>query len=1124
MEPVMLAGAAVVGIVAISLVLIALFSSRDDDFDDHVALQRAGLEATVSSRSSSKTTKTKKKFVKSKKKHLDHDSYSSESAEALDQENAKEFKDNAGEGNSGKKSDTGGEKPKSILKEQKKKGKKQVVKQEPPTPAERRAHFEDDSENVEEAITSEKEETNAIPITIVPEPVIVQEITPVTEAQVSSEPPATKKSKKQKNPKEKPTASGELSVHRLRESIKSANLSASEQQELIDVMLNKQGDSTHWQSTTKGDATDLLRKQLQEKEAQLMEEKKQAQNATNKLRELREEIQQERLKQKNQQTNASNKIASQAKELQAMQARIKASHESHTGEVQAMQTQLRQFQDLVSSVTMENAQLKNASMRAQQLNADKESLTLELTKLQQSHRQLKTDLAARVEQLKQVEGRRQMLEQQLADVSGMSANKDAEMALNKRLSEVNEELKKAESKNATLIGDLSSARESLKEKEANCKKLEQQLAEAVDSKSVNSDSMKTITAKLTEATNRVSELQNMFTSMETQLQKSQEKQVEKDNQIKELELKLKLAQEDPTQNHSPVNNHVEASENGQVKSPAVSLQIHNELLQEKETAINKLNEELSKRDQEIINMKNLVDQEKKKNNDLRMKNWKAMEALSTAEQNTQSLITKAVLAAKADAAKEALANSCDIKEKDDLISKLQDDLDNQKSELKKLEGIVEQQKQKNNDLREKNWKAMDAVSAAERSVGEKVKNAVQSVKEEQSRCIDEERTSMKNFLASLYPEVAVDSSLAFDAWLAEYKNSVSNLSPSSNQDDEASHQLEEAKRELEQTREKCAHYKNGLEETEAMLRKLEAHIEKEITTWEQKYQAAEKELQLANSRFSDLESDLAQAKSAADTHREKTNSLQKELAEAKLSESKALRKVSSLEETLSKAPANSNASEKLEQLEKELLESRENEKKSSAAVTRLEGLEKNLSSIREELATKEKDMASTVQQLCEVEGKLVTRESEVKSLREELTRMQQGSEELKKKIASLEESLIKANNEIGKSQESLDSIHNSPEKVDKKKKGLKGALGLGKLGGSKKDKESKADKERALEESQKQIEAFKHEIEELKMQNKKLSVSLETEMTRSQQIEKDVADAIADAAAKAANSSETTAL
>ncbi|XP_048586365.1 ribosome-binding protein 1 isoform X3 [Nematostella vectensis] len=1080
MEPVMLAGAAVVGIVAISLVLIALFSSRDDDFDDHVALQRAGLEATVSSRSSSKTTKTKKKFVKSKKKHLDHDSYSSESAEALDQENAKEFKDNAGEGNSGKKSDTGGEKPKSILKEQKKKGKKQVVKQEPPTPAERRAHFEDDSENVEEAITSEKEETNAIPITIVPEPVIVQEITPVTEAQVSSEPPATKKSKKQKNPKEKPTASGELSVHRLRESIKSANLSASEQQELIDVMLNKQGDSTHWQSTTKGDATDLLRKQLQEKEAQLMEEKKQAQNATNKLRELREEIQQERLKQKNQQTNASNKIASQAKELQAMQARIKASHESHTGEVQAMQTQLRQFQDLVSSVTMENAQLKNASMRAQQLNADKESLTLELTKLQQSHRQLKTDLAARVEQLKQVEGRRQMLEQQLADVSGMSANKDAEMALNKRLSEVNEELKKAESKNATLIGDLSSARESLKEKEANCKKLEQQLAEAVDSKSVNSDSMKTITAKLTEATNRVSELQNMFTSMETQLQKSQEKQVEKDNQIKELELKLKLAQEDPTQNHSPVNNHVEASENGQVKSPAVSLQIHNELLQEKETAINKLNEELSKRDQEIINMKNLVDQEKKKNN--------------------------------ADAAKEALANSCDIKEKDDLISKLQDDLDNQKSELKKLEGIVEQQKQKNNDLREKNWKAMDAVSAAERSVGEKVKNAVQSVKEEQSRCIDEERTSMKNFLASLYPEVAVDSSLAFDAWLAEYKNSVSNLSPSSNQDDEASHQLEEAKRELEQTREKCAHYKNGLEETEAMLRKLEAHIEKEITTWEQKYQAAEKELQLANSRFSDLESDLAQAKSAADTHREKTNSLQKELAEAKLSESKALRKVSSLEETLSKAPANSNASEKLEQLEKELLESRENEKKSSAAVTRLEGLEKNLSSIREELATKEKDMASTVQQLCEVEGKLVTRESEVKSLREELTRMQQGSEELKKKIASLEESLIKANNEIGKSQESLDSIHNSPEKVDKKKKGLKGALGLGKLGGSKKDKESKADKERALEESQKQIEAFKHEIEELKMQNKKLSVSLETEMTRSQQIEKDVADAIADTA------------
>ncbi|KXJ17483.1 hypothetical protein AC249_AIPGENE2486, partial [Exaiptasia diaphana] len=83
--------------------------------------------------------------------------------------------------------------------------------------------------------------------------------------------------------------------------------------------------------------------------------------------------------------------------------------------------------------------------------------------------------------------------------------------------------------------------------------------------------------------------------------------------------------------------------------------------------------------------------------------------------------------------------------------------------------------------------------------------------------------------------------------------------------------------------------------------------------------------------------------------------------------------------------------------------------------------------------------------------------------------------------------------------ESINS--DSPEK---KKKGIKGAFS--KLThGSKKDKESKiADKEEA-----KLIQAYKTEIEELKAELKKAK---ESEMTRSQQIEKDVAEAMADTA------------
>jgi nitrate/TMAO reductase-like tetraheme cytochrome c subunit len=45
--------------------------------------------------------------------------------------------------------------------------------------------------------------------------------------------------------------------------------------------------------------------------------------------------------------------------------------------------------------------------------ADKESLTAELHKLQQSHRQIKVDLGARIDQLQQFEAHRQVLEKQV---------------------------------------------------------------------------------------------------------------------------------------------------------------------------------------------------------------------------------------------------------------------------------------------------------------------------------------------------------------------------------------------------------------------------------------------------------------------------------------------------------------------------------------------------------------------------------------------------------------------------------------------------------------------------------------------------------------------------------------
>ncbi|KAJ7365475.1 Annexin A6 [Desmophyllum pertusum] len=128
-------------------------------------------------------------------------------------------------------------------------------------------------------------------------------------------------------------------------------------------------------------------------------------------------------------------------------------------------------------------------------------------------------------------------------------------------------------------------------------------------------------------------------------------------------------------------------------------------------------------------------------------------------------------------------------------------------------------------------------------------------------------------------------------------------------------------------------------------------------------------------------------------------------------------------------------------------------------------------------------------------------------------------EELKKKVASLEEALAKANNDLGKSQESLDSLNSSP---DKKKKGIKGAFNKVM---SKKDKEEM----KQLEEAQRRISIQQTEIDDLKnarevleKQNKALevdykelkrqSISVEAELTKSQQIEKDIVEAMSETA------------
>lgn len=124
---------------------------------------------------------------------------------------------------------------------------------------------------------------------------------------------------------------------------------------------------------------------------------------------------------------------------------------------------------------------------------------------------------------------------------------------------------------------------------------------------------------------------------------------------------------------------------------------------------------------------------------------------------------------------------------------------------------------------------------------------------------------------------------------------------------------------------------------------------------------------------------------------------------------------------------------------------------------------------------------------------IAERDNDLKTAKGELAKVQSSEEELKKKVVSLEEALTKANNDLGKSQK-------DKEKEDGK---LEEAQRM--LTEQRAEIDDLKNSKQALE---KQHKALEVEYKELK----RLSISVESELTKSQQIEKDISEAMSETA------------
>merc|ERR1711962_371467 len=102
-------------------------------------------------------------------------------------------------------------------------------------------------------------------------------------------------------------------------------------------------------------------------------------------------------------------------------------------------------------------------------------------------------------------------------------------------------------------------------------------------------------------------------------------------------------------------------------------------------------------------------------------------------------------------------NKAEPQLKEDSTTSLEAQLNEAKVELTRLQEVLDSTKTKNNELREKNWKAMDAVGAAETNFQAKLKQVELAV--------------FKNF-KEMNPNLAIPSELDFEATLAKYKAKI----------------------------------------------------------------------------------------------------------------------------------------------------------------------------------------------------------------------------------------------------------------------------------------------------------------------------------------------------------------
>ncbi|XP_055989171.1 kinectin isoform X6 [Sorex fumeus] len=234
-----------------------------------------------------------------------------------------------------------------------------------------------------------------------------------------------------------------------------------------------------------------------------------------------------------------------------------------------------------------------------------------------------------------------------------------------------------------------------------------------------------------------------------------------------------------------------------------------------------------------------------------------------------------------------------ISEREKKITGLQNELDS-------LKDAVEHQRKKNNDLREKNWEAMEALASTEKMLQDKVNKT----SKESQQHVEAVELEAKEVLKKLFPKVSVPSNLTYSEWLHGFEKKAKECVAESSGSEKVKileHKLKEADEMHTLLQLECEKYKSVLAETEGILQKLQRSVEQEENKWKVKVDESQKTIKQMQLSFTSSEQELERLrkenKDIENLRREREH-LEMELEKAEIERSTYVTEVRELKDLL----------------------------------------------------------------------------------------------------------------------------------------------------------------------------------------------------------------------------------